>query len=270
MEKDDEVHGSTGTSYDFGARMLDPRIGRWLSLDRKSGEYADQRPYGFALNSTIQYMDPDGNVVVDPKTGEQVVKIDGQWKTVSGGAVSDQFVKNSQPVLDLLTSTDVGTGIFEQLQNIRTIVKIDLSDKANLKSLKKDGGNSKWYTADGDFPTGQDGLYNEVVITPDMPGITNRANADGIDVQEKLIQTMSVEAGHIGTKEQIATEKSHDYNLFSSPSVVEEAYGPLIQESVKAGKAYRTEKGQSIDSKSNLPIDRVNDTYGSKIPIPEN
>lgn len=31
--KDDEIHGATGTSYDFAARHYDPRVERWLSLD---------------------------------------------------------------------------------------------------------------------------------------------------------------------------------------------------------------------------------------------
>jgi len=62
--KDDEVYGSTGTSYDFGARMHDPRVGRWLSLDPLAIKYPDYSPYSFSLNTPIQAKDPDGRVVI--------------------------------------------------------------------------------------------------------------------------------------------------------------------------------------------------------------
>lgn len=266
-EKDDEVKGA-GNQIDLGDRWLDVRLGRMPKPDAKAHKYPDISPYAYVLNSPIQYIDPDGRVVVDPKTKEQVVKVNGQWQTVSGGAVSQDFVKSTQPVLDKLTASEVGTKIYEELQSVRTIVVIDLSDKVNVKDLKR-GGNSKVRTGDGQFTTGNDGLYNDVVITPDLGKIESQATADGIDFEEKLIQTMSVEKDHIVTKEQIAKEKSYDHNLFSSPEVVEDAYGPLLQNAVKAGKEYRKEKGQAIDKSSNLPIERVNKATGSKISIPE-
>ncbi len=36
MERDEEVKG-VGNSYDFGARMHNPRLGRWLSVDPEFG-----------------------------------------------------------------------------------------------------------------------------------------------------------------------------------------------------------------------------------------
>ncbi|WMJ74878.1 RHS repeat-associated core domain-containing protein [Cytophagaceae bacterium ABcell3] len=62
MEKDDELKGN-GNSYDFGARIYDPRIGRWLSIDPIAGEYPFVSPYVFALNTPIQAKDPDGERV---------------------------------------------------------------------------------------------------------------------------------------------------------------------------------------------------------------
>jgi len=60
MEKDDDIKGNNN-SYDFGARMYDPRIGRWFSPDAKVYEYAS--PYNFVLNSPISSIDKEGNDV---------------------------------------------------------------------------------------------------------------------------------------------------------------------------------------------------------------
>ncbi|GIK68936.1 MAG: hypothetical protein BroJett020_02310 [Bacteroidota bacterium] len=61
--KDDEIKGS-GNSYDFGARIYDPRLGRWLSVDPLAVKYPFASPYNFALNTPIQAVDPDGEDVI--------------------------------------------------------------------------------------------------------------------------------------------------------------------------------------------------------------
>ena len=62
MEKDDEVKGE-GNSIDFGARMYDPRVGRWFATDALQGEYPSFSPYNYVLNSPIVNIDPDGKRV---------------------------------------------------------------------------------------------------------------------------------------------------------------------------------------------------------------
>lgn len=59
MEKDDEVKGDNN-SYDFGARMYAPRIGRWLSLDPLMAKYPNQSPYAAFNNNPIYFSDPKG------------------------------------------------------------------------------------------------------------------------------------------------------------------------------------------------------------------
>lgn len=59
MEQDDEVKGPTN-SLDFGARIYDPRLGRWLSVDPLFQIYPEFSPYGFSGNSPIMYRDIGG------------------------------------------------------------------------------------------------------------------------------------------------------------------------------------------------------------------
>jgi RHS repeat-associated protein len=62
IEKDDEVKGE-GNSYDYGNRMYDPRIGRWLKTDYYESKYPSTSSYAFALNNPIYLTDHVGDSV---------------------------------------------------------------------------------------------------------------------------------------------------------------------------------------------------------------
>jgi RHS repeat-associated protein len=59
-EKDDEIKGS-GNSVDFGARMLDTRVGRWMKTDNLEDKYPGISTYAYVANSPLRCIDPDGN-----------------------------------------------------------------------------------------------------------------------------------------------------------------------------------------------------------------
>ncbi|RFS21148.1 hypothetical protein DVR12_17590 [Chitinophaga silvatica] len=61
-ENDNEVKGE-GNQVDFGARIYDPRIGRWNSLDPYQKKYPSFSPYNFVLNSPNYLKDVDGRDV---------------------------------------------------------------------------------------------------------------------------------------------------------------------------------------------------------------
>jgi RHS repeat-associated protein len=74
-EKDDEVSGG-GNDYDYGARIYNPRLGRFLSIDPLASDYPFYSPYLFAGNKPIMAVDIDGleadknpNVVEVPLEG---------------------------------------------------------------------------------------------------------------------------------------------------------------------------------------------------------
>ena len=62
-EKDNEINVDGG-SYDFGARIYDGRLGRWLSLDPMQEKYPSLNPYNFCAENPIFYNDPDGKRII--------------------------------------------------------------------------------------------------------------------------------------------------------------------------------------------------------------
>ena len=59
MEKDNEINVNGG-SYDFGARIYDSRLGRWLSLDPLMVKYPELSPYHSFANNPMVFIDPNG------------------------------------------------------------------------------------------------------------------------------------------------------------------------------------------------------------------
>jgi RHS repeat-associated protein len=59
-ENDNDVKGVEGSQQDYGMRIYDPRIGKFLSVDPLTKQYPELTPYQFASNSPIQGIDLDG------------------------------------------------------------------------------------------------------------------------------------------------------------------------------------------------------------------
>ncbi|MBN9384681.1 MAG: hypothetical protein J0H74_28260 [Chitinophagaceae bacterium] len=58
-ENDNEVKGA-GDQIDYGMRVYDPRVGRFLSVDPLTGKYPELTPYQFASNRPVEATDLDG------------------------------------------------------------------------------------------------------------------------------------------------------------------------------------------------------------------
>ena len=66
-EKDVEVY--IANTLDFGSRILDSRLGRWLSIDPLFTKYSSTSPYTYAVCSPIMFYDGDGEDVIVGFTG---------------------------------------------------------------------------------------------------------------------------------------------------------------------------------------------------------
>jgi RHS repeat-associated protein len=73
-EKDNEPYGD-GNEMDFGARMYDSRIGRWLSLDPLMAKYPFLSPFNYCENNPVVFIDPDGK--------DAIITINAKDKTIT-------------------------------------------------------------------------------------------------------------------------------------------------------------------------------------------
>ncbi len=104
QEHDDEVKGD-GNSYDFGARIYDSRIGRFLTLDAHARDYPDISSFVFVNNMPLWAIDPDGNDIIILSApsgangmGHAAVLIGNDkngWKLYSKNGVGEHTSSNS-------------------------------------------------------------------------------------------------------------------------------------------------------------------------------
>lgn len=64
-ENDNEIKGE-GNQLDFGMRIYDPRLARFLSVDPLTSNFPNKSPYDYASNNPIRYIDKEGKFTVDP------------------------------------------------------------------------------------------------------------------------------------------------------------------------------------------------------------
>lgn len=73
-------------AYNFGARMYDARLGRFLSIDPLAHNYPSISPYTFSLNNPIYFIDETGGLVTDSEGNPVYINI---GKPISGDAQAD-------------------------------------------------------------------------------------------------------------------------------------------------------------------------------------
>ena len=79
MESDDEMHDQSGSSYDFGARMYNPRIGRWLADDPLTKLYPKISPFTAFGNSPVVFYDVAGEYI-KPGSKKSMEDLQHSWE----------------------------------------------------------------------------------------------------------------------------------------------------------------------------------------------
>jgi RHS repeat-associated protein len=159
MHKDDEIKGS-GNSLDFGARVYDSRLVRWLSLDPLLAKYPSMSPYSFVGNCALIMIDPSGKVIeialfrmVNDKPVPEIVVTykDGQLYNKDGSQYcgNDEYIIKVAADLTELQNKGGSTisGIITHLQNSKNRHRIGNIDPHDTKKDIDKAGN-EYFTND--------------------------------------------------------------------------------------------------------------------------
>lgn len=110
-ENDNEVKGQ-GNQQDYGMRIYDPRIGKFLSVDPITSQYPSLTPYQFSSNSPIANIDLDGleaKLAIAGKGGEgtaytssDIVAFDNRAKQLKNFGFNSVSINSGQMLVDVM------------------------------------------------------------------------------------------------------------------------------------------------------------------------
>jgi hypothetical protein len=161
---------------DYGARLYNPAIGRWLSLDPLMKKYPNMSPYIFTANNPVIYVDYDGK--------DFILKIEGNKMTISATYYienDEKMIKQVNNAISYINShsdkfkfTDKDGNIYDIKFNLKSEIK-ETEDEAESAALSDDSGN--FIKDDGGFPLDVFGTMGSTKKGGDLTLIANANNA---------------------------------------------------------------------------------------------
>jgi RHS repeat-associated protein len=220
-EQDPEISGE-GNSYDFGARMYNPRIARWSKVDNKAKLFPSISPYAFANNNPIYYIDSDGNVIepADEKSKNDFNKTVANVMTGNAVATKLFTIAGEANSLSNISRADLSLALnatesIEQRAVIQTLyLAANSKTTYSLQSLPQSKQSNVVDYADG-YQSRQDGDRVDIVVSL-QEAIQDDQIGDAARNLESTYLTGRVNENRSSTGENGTTKRDGDAMLFAA------------------------------------------------------
>ena len=123
-ENDNEVKGM-GNQQDYGMRIYDPRLGKFLSVDPLTGSYPWLTPYQYSSNNPIYNIDLDGLEGMSGFLKRDLERLEQGWnRTIS--RINRWVSRNKNDVKEGVSKTITSTvDVYSIIALVKTAQKID-------------------------------------------------------------------------------------------------------------------------------------------------
>ena len=269
-ENDNEVKGN-GNQQDYGMRIYDTRLSRFLSVDPLTGKYPELTPYQFASNTPIQAIDLDGlemflvngydgysSRTKDASKSDDLAKMKSYWSNNNPSFVEQlvkRFKENDVRYIDgsqggfshgnVKVRHDAGYKMAIELVNSK---KVDFSNPITIIGHSM-GGAFGDGMADGFLKANPKAVINFLLLAPDGAeqfSIDPRTNSAQFTFGDDGVVTNN--RATVGNVDVNLNPQSNEYRPYQSKS---------LQKALKAHSAPVDDKGMADVILNNKKTDKI-------------
>lgn len=216
--------------YDYGFRVYNPGIGRFLSVDPLRGDYPWYTPYQFAGNTPIQAVDLDG---LEPKS---IVKLKYQITEITEYSGNpDELKGNEKPIkIETIIKAYNFNEVAIHLLNLTTKISKKALRKAEIRNAAGSGFPAYNPSKGGGgmtFPSKKEGIY-QINLTNNYFEDNRYGWADFKYDTYEWLEIMAHEVGHIKDIKEIGGGQEYYFGVFLGD------YAKEFLRSPNAGKAH--------------------------------